>query len=245
MKNLSTRLKLLASLVLVIALGFIVTFKVGKAFQSSQAPKVVAESGSVVNFNEATDFTAPSEQPVVGSLTSPDITSPYLSVNGYTSYFLPQTFIDASTTILSIKSPFLRPTSTIDDVVVFTDDAGRGWTSATTTVDLARLQITGTATTSYFIFCGPSATAGGVLANMNTYNLVSSTAGVRVPTSTVGVIENDNAFGVVSGGTVSKTIVDAARPYFVCIVNPSVADGFTNALNTFDGKGTVRFNLAR
>lgn len=240
-----TRLKFIAALALIVALGIFAGFRFGKAYQSEQPAKVVAESGSVVNFNEAPTASDSQGLPNLGALVDPSYLPSRLCQNDNCTDVENQTFIDASTTILSIHSPFLRVTSSVNDVVIYTDGAGQGWTSATATVDLTRLQITGAATTSYFIYCGPSATAGGVLANMNTYNLVSSTAGVRVSTSSIGLIENNNAFGIVSGGTVAKTIVDAARPYFVCMVDPSVAAGFTNALNTFDGKGTVRVNKTR
>ena len=157
-----------------------------------------------------------------------------------------QSFIDASTTIVSIKSPFLKATTTdSSEVVLFTDDGGQAWTAVTSTVDLASLRITGAATTSYAVACAGSATAGAILPF---YESIVTTTVYAVATSSIGLIENDLSAlqgALIGSGTVSKITLNSAKPWLVCAVDPSIAAGFTNALNTFDGKITARFLNAR
>lgn len=248
--NNETRLKFIAALALIVALGIFAGFRFGKAYQSEQPAKVVAESGSVVNFNEAPTASDSQSVPDLGALTSPDLTYDYLSVNGDVTKHIRQTFADATTTFISIMDPFVAPTGTSGGTVLYTDSSGVNWTGISTTVDYARLKISGAATTSYYINCGASATAVGIDANLNSQtNIVSSTAGTRVPTSTTGIIENNlsqAAGGMSDGGTISKIEIGPAKPWLVCnATGITDATAFTNALNTFDGVGMFRFNITR
>lgn len=187
----------------------------------------------------------------IGAATGPDLPNPHCFA-GSCSKTVVGTFIDASTTIVSIPSPFVRATSTGagQEVVLYTDGSGQAWTSQTTTVELVNLNITGAATTSYRLACGAYTNSAGVLPLTRT--IVSTTpalAGDSIPTSTKGVLENN--VSVAQGaayavGTVGKIMLGSDAPYLVCTVDPVVAAGFTNGNNTFDGKYTVRFRaLAR
>jgi hypothetical protein len=179
----------------------------------------------------------------IGALTGPDISSPYIAVNDDVEYHLKQTFIDASTTIVSIRSPFLRATSSAADVVIQQDSTAFGWTSATSTVDLARLTISGVATTSMTISCGASAGP----ATAPSLVLLSS-GSLATSTGAGGIIENNLTAalgGSVNGGTVAKIALTSAYPYFVCTVTPEVAAGVTNTANTFDGNIMVRISKTR
>lgn len=180
----------------------------------------------------------------LGAVTGPDLPNPN-NVGDLSEQVISQTFKDATTTIISIKSPFLKATTTPNDVVIFTDDAGKKYTSDTTTINFARLNITGSATTSFAVGC--AAYSGPTNNAQFTTGIVTTTA-FAVPTSTLGMIENNLSAangGLVDGGTVAKITLTPANPYLLCTVNESVAGGITNPSNTFDGKGVFRFSHTR
>lgn len=169
----------------------------------------------------------------VGALTSPDITSKYLCVNGDCTYYMTGAMKDASTTVVSFVNPF-----------------GTTATSSIALVDLADLKITGKATSTYTIACGASATAYAD----PTYSIISSGA---VGTSTlpgsivngVAAAYNGNSIGT-GGGSVQRITLTHQYPYFVCKVTTEAGTAayegaFTNAANTFAGKYRVRISQIR
>lgn len=177
---------------------------------------VIAVGAYAVTRGRTSPVKADGVERPVGSLTSPDIQSQYISINGDTQYHIVQTFIDASTTIVSFQNPF--------------------GTSATATVDMARLEITSPATSTFTVSCGASATP---TANPS-YAIISSGA---VNTSTIGMVVNNLTAalgGVADGGTVHIVELTPTYPYFVCNVTANVSAAFTQQTNTFDGKATVR-----
>lgn len=235
------KLKLYGALVLALALGVVGAWKGVEAYQSSNAPKVVAEAGSTVNLYEApvTEAQAPVEDPFLGAVTGPDLPNPSCW-GGSCQRVVVVSAIDASTTIFSVASPFVRPTSTVGDVVLYTDGGGQKWTAQTTTIDLASIQITTAATSSFSFACGASANAVGTLPLSTT--IVSTSA--QIGTSTVGTIENNVTAAqgaLIDSGTVAKVMLGSSKPYLVCIVNANFSSAFTGAGNAFDAKGTFRF----
>ncbi len=243
------------ALLVAIGFGLLAVFGSVKAYQSytTLPPKVVVEG----NYIEAAS--SQQNQPVVqvardegalGATNISDVVSPYICVNNVCTYSIVQTFIDASTTIVSIPDPFLMATSTGDttSVVLKTDDGGQAYTGATTTVDTVRLNITGAATTSYAVACGASAGPVPAQPFASQGTVIVTTTAYAVPTSTIGVIENNvsaSQGAFVTGGTVAKVMLGPGLPYLTCLVNPTAAAGFTNAQNTFDGKATVNFRRTR
>lgn len=240
--------KLLATRIALGLFGLVAFGSSAMAYQSySNPPKVVVEG----NYIEAT--TAP--QPVIQDAQPTDggqklgasgdpsnILGPILCVNNNCTYSVVASFIDASTTILSIADPYLKVTSTPTDVVIYRDDSGLQYTGATTTVDLVRLDVTGAATTTFQVACGAAATPIAAPSP----KIVSSTTAIN--TSTTGVVENNITAAqgaMVDGGTVAKIMLTPATPYLVCNVTPNVSAGFTNTGNTFDGKATVQFKRSK
>jgi hypothetical protein len=208
--------------VALVVVGALAVVTISKAFMGN-AQRVIE---NVEVYNEAADVAqAPQGDQNLGAITSPDFTSLYFSVNGDTRYSIVAPFIDASTTIVSFANPF-------------------GITS-TSTVEMVRLNLTGSATTSLTAICGASANA---YLDNTYFGLVSG----EVPTSTpAGTIENGiaNSYGNVTGGSVQKFLLTPSYPYLVCKATSTSGStyntGITNVGNTFDGKATVRISQTR
>lgn len=218
---------------------------------SSSQPATVIEhiSGNVtINASGAVQTDVPQEQ-TLGAFNPNNIISNHLNVNGDDVYHVVQTFIDASTTIASVPDPFLKATSTLNDVVLQQDSAAFGWTGATATVELAKLSISGPSTSTYKVFCA-SAPNPYVTSSLS-YSIIET--GV-IPTSTIGVVENNLAATLnqgIGGGSTSKIMLTPSLPYLICNIKGTGSDGFfrttyddafTNAANTFDGKLTLRIS---
>lgn len=191
------------------------------------------------------------EEVILGAAPSPDQFPAKVCSNDFCQYTARvNTFNSRSTTIISIPSPFLKATSTGagSEVVIFTNDGGQKFTSATATVDLVRLDITSAATTSYHIACAASANFWGTLPFHNPIVTTSPAVASYIATSSVGVIENNLSQaqgGLAGAGSVAKVTVNSATPYLVCTLNPSESIAITNADETLDGKATVRFTMPR
>lgn len=213
-----------------------------QGFWQMVAEKVAATlAGKVetpVQYEEATQST----DQVLGAITSTDIPSNYLCVNNVCTFSMVQTFTDVSTTIVSIPDPFLVVTSTDPSDVILQTDGTVKYTGASTTIATVRLDITGAATTTFQVFCGPAAS----VAAAPSINLLSSTV---IATSSLGVVENNLTAangGLVDGGTVAKVMLGHKIPYFNCLVTSvSTTPSFTAAGNAFDGKATVIFQRTR
>jgi hypothetical protein len=242
-------LKLKPAHIVIAALGIFAVAGIAQAGSTFSWARAEQWAGKFLADKVSAPVVVQPEEEVLGAVTGPELPNPTCQA-GLCTFNKVGAFIDASTTIVSIPSPFLKVTSTGagSEVIVKSDEGGVNWTAATTTVNMVRLDVTGAATTSYYVHCGASATPAGILANLTLLNIVSSTLDTRVPTSSVGFIENNvsQALGAMSdGGSVSKIMLGSSKPWLVCIVNPTVALGFTNALNTFDGKVTASFNKTR
>lgn len=237
--------------VLAFALVLGVSSYLGVKAYSGDAPQNVAEAGgtiNVVNNAPASQPLGSSEvqnvDPVLGAVTGPNLPNPSCQGNLCT-WVITQDFIDATTTAISIVDPWLKATSTpggsevIVKVVNGGTDAQVSYTGATTSVNLARLEITGAARTTWTAMCGGSISSTTV----PTVELLSSG---EINTNTVGFVENNLLKidgGTVSGGTTSSIMIGAVTPYLNCIFTPFVgATGMTNSTNTFTGKGIFRFN---
>lgn len=189
--------------------------------------------------------------PVLGAVVSADSLPAMVCTNDYCSYTAQvRSFNARSTTIFGVPSPFLKATSTGagSEVVIFTDDGGKKYTSATATVDLVRFDITSAPTTSYHIACAASANFVGTLPFHNPIVTTSPSVASYIATSSIGMIENNLSLaqgGLAGSGSVAKVTVNSALPYIVCTLNPSEAIAITNADETLDGNARVRFNRPR
>jgi hypothetical protein len=213
-KILKSRTALVVGIVSILLLvGVVVQAKI------SFLDKVAQIAGQVLGEKLYGDVDISGEEIQFGALTSPDITSRWMRHNGLMTYVENASFKDMTTTIVSFVNPF--------------------GASATSTVDLAKLTITGGATTTFDIICGASTDASAD----PSYNLIDSD---DIATSSIGVIENNisssytNGYG---GGSVAKIMLTPETPYFVCKARTKAAiyDGaFTEPTNTFDGTYKVR-----
>lgn len=242
----SLTLKYRISLAIAMIIGSGSAFAGVMAYQNyGNAPKVVVEGNYIEagGIAEAPLDAYPVDE-ILGAVSGPALPNPNCQADSCT-YTAVGNFIDASTTILSVAVPFEQVTTSIGDVILRSISTDFGYTAATTTVDLVRLNITGAATTSFRLACGSSDDPTGTIPLVRV--LASTTPELDVdsiPTSTKGIIENNITAaqgGIYSVGAHAKIMLDKGQPYFVCIVDPLFAAGFTNADNTFAGQYTVRF----
>jgi len=240
-----TKIKLYASIGVLLLVGTVAIGYGVKAYTDSNNPKVVVE-GDYIEAQAVPELTPVEEN--LGSVTSPLMMGNQICANGDCIYHLQQTFQDATTTIVSIATPFLMATTTAGDVVV-TPTAelvgGMGQTGATSTVELVRLTQTGVATSTYTVDCGASATNGANGPGTQAYAIISSDA---VATSTKAVIENNisSSYGAqYGGGSVAKIMLGPKYPYLVCKVTSVYTGAFTETTNTFDGVATIRISRQR
>jgi hypothetical protein len=156
-------------------------------------------------------------QESLGALTSPVISSKYLSVGGVTTYYLTGNLMDASTTLVSIKNPF--------------------GTAATATIDMMKFVVTGPATSSATLTCGANPSENGT----NAYTLLT---GVLATSTTVYMENNLTAAlgGSADAGSVAKIALNATNPYLVCKIAAlgGVTTPYTRAGNTFAGTYTIK-----
>jgi len=197
------------------------------AYQNDNiAPQNVFESGSNVTINQ--DAAVPPSDEVLGGV-NPDIPYDFLVVNNDMTKYISGSFINASTTIVSVLNPF--------------------GTTSTSTISFMQLIETGVATSTYSIACGAATTAYAT----PTYNIIES--GSIATSTSFGTIENNltaalngNSVGV-TGGTAAKISLTPTYPYLVCkvtIVPATLYTGaFTEVTNTFDGKFEFRANRLR
>lgn len=237
-KKLKMQYKIVLGLLVVVA---IVGVGLGvKAYVSNEAPKYVVEGNMVVN--EAPAVIEPDEE-MFGALSSPDITSRYLSVNGDIVFHITGELKDASTTIVSIENPFRKATSSASDVVFpNSTNSGIGSTGATSTVEFMRIDIGTAATSTFTVACGANSVNFGSAA----YNILSSDS---ISTSSIGTLINNVSstynLGMGDNTSVAKIMLTPTFPYLTCVVTTSYEGAFTEATNTFDGKFTARITKQR
>lgn len=162
--------------------------------------------------------------------------------NGEVVYHLSASFIDASTTIVSIVDPFLMATTSMGDVVI-SGTYPNGYTGASSTVEMIRLSVLGVSTSSFAVGCAAAPTAYAT--SSASYDILISGP---VATSSRATIENNvtAALGAsVNGGTVAKIMIGPSFPYLICKVWEPWAGslgGFTGTTNTFDGTFVARIS---
>ena len=227
-----------------------------EAFSSKTSPVNVVEHADTVVVNQAPEVAeVPVPEAILGALTSPDITSPYLCVNGDCTFHLVQTNQSATSTIFAFTNPFLSATTTAGDVVV-TPTAelvnGIGQTGTTSTVEMIRIYVTTAATTTYSVMCASAATpyATSSLSQniLETGIAVTSTPVIESgfynpPNSGVGVVLSAPWYSTAST-TFPKIMLTPAQPYLICKVNPAANSAFVDNPN-FVAKALVRVSRLR
>ena len=175
-------------------------------------------------------------------------------------------FLNNSTTIVSIPNPFLKVTSTRNEVVLQQDSDAFGWAGATSTVDLVRLQVenTGSVTGNMDYYCGAGPNTGtttlsrmiimdvrgttgtpylesGITSSTAEYNGFEGTQGAVpfYPSFYNNTLPARNA----ASTTVEKILLTPINPYLVCTIK--AIDGVSTTDNRFEGKFTVRINRQR
>lgn len=150
-------LKLSPAVMVAIVFGVLAVFGVAKAFQSySSAPKIVVEGNQIYHEAASRDVEHQEPEEVLGA-ANPNLVSNYFCVNNVCEYDLVGTIsgANATTTLYSFPNPFLIPTSSAGGgVVLKTDDSGVGYTGNTSTVDMARITLTGGSASKFTATCG-------------------------------------------------------------------------------------------
>ena len=215
------------------------------AFSSNTPPTTVIENAGGVTINNPVQ---PVEDQSLGAVVSADSMPAMVCTADECVYTATGSFADATTTILAFSDPFVKATSTSADVVLKgTTENGYGYTGATSTVDMVRLDITGVATSTFSVDCGAADKDGSTGASTPDVELLS-TATNSIATSSKGILENNltaTLGGIVDAGTIVKVTLNPNYPYFTCIVTSLYAGAFTEATNTFDGKWSVRVSKTR
>ncbi len=240
------RLSLYGMIALALALGVGGAWEGIKAYSASKTvSKTVIVQGDYIEASNPVEQ-APVLEPEFGAVSGPALPNPNCT-NDFCTAIVQASFADSTSTIFAIASPFLKATSTgAGSEVIVKYEGGVGYTSQTTTVDLVHLEITGPATSSFKLACGAYTRNTGVTLPL-TRTIVSTTpalAGDSIPTSTVGMIENDVSVAegaVYAGGTTRKMMLGSDAPFLVCVVNAVDSSAFTNGDNTFTGKIVARF----
>ena len=234
------------------ALGLVMLLAVGliavKAYEnySLSQPASVIEHAENVTINQA--VAPPVQEESLGAISDATNLPRMMCTGGECTATFSGDLADATTTILWFASPFTRATSTASDVVIDgTTNNGYGLTAATSTVDMVRVEVTTTATSTYSVDCGSAAYNGRNGASTPSVELLS-TATNSIATSSTGVLENNLTAalgGLVDGSTVEKITLNQQYPYFTCLVTSLYTGAFTEVTNTFDGQYTVTIRNAR
>ncbi len=218
---------------LLLAVGFGV-----HAFSSSDkvTPTTVFENANNVTINNPAQPVV--EEPALGASSAAGTQESMVCHAGDCIWSAAIPFTDSTTTIFAIKNPFYAATTTAEDVILDQQTTGFGFTGATSTVEMIRLNITAVATTTYRLACS-SAITYYATSTASIPLLVSS----EIATSTgVGMIENNltaaNSGGI-TGGSVPKIALTPTQPYFLCKVfnasgNTTYDGAFTDIGHTFD-----------
>lgn len=234
-------------MVMFLAVGLIAV----KAYTNygNNQPASVIENAENVTINQAvTPSETPPAQESLGAISDATNLPRMMCTGGECTATFSGDLKDATTTIVSFASPFMRATSTASDVVIDgTTNNGYGLTAATSTVDLVRLEVTTAATSTYSVDCGAADKNGATGASTPDVELLS-TATNSIATSSTGVLENNLTAalgGMVDGSTVEKITLNGNYPYFTCLITSVYTGAFTEATNAFDGQYTVTIHNAR
>jgi hypothetical protein len=221
---------------------------------SDSQPVIINEAGGIINYNEAPtapimdEVTYSASEEMLGASSVNSSVQPMEDNNGDVVYHLNQNLIHSTTTIFSIPDPFLTVTSTAGGgVVVMTNGATPPlqWTGATSTVDFARIYITGVATTSYKIYCGAAA-------NPTATPTIWFMESGEFATSSKGIVESDliaiGGADITGSSTPHKILLTPTLPYFTCIAvqsNAVLGHAIFQATATLEGKLYIRVSRSR
>lgn len=243
------KLKLPSTKVLVgvIAAALLLGAGVVKASYSFNWADVKHEVAQIIAAKVEAPVMGVESEPTFGAVSTLTNAGPEYCVGTYCRYTVSGSFVDASTTIVSVASPYRKATST-SEVVIFTDDTGTKFTSATTSIEDFMFTIPNStvATTTFGIKCGP-ATARGTAP---TIVMVSTTS--NIATSSPGVFKMG---AYVAQGNIADVASNTPRgylsgtyPYFNCtLVSSATVDtgAFTGTGNQFDGRFMLELEIVK
>lgn len=146
----------------------------------------------------------------------------YFAIGSLKRYYIEGTLADATTTLIAL------------DI------------TATGTIDLLRLDVTGPATSTYTVTCGTSSSAYGT----PSATLISSAS---IVTSSLAILENavnypsgqiatSTSAGYVAAGTFGKLGVESDE-YLLCKVTTAYDGAFTEVTNTFAGTYLLTYTV--
>lgn len=213
---------IIASAIALLLITGVITLEVVKA-DSGFWDKVANIAGQIIGNSMVDQIDQDKQFGATGDTNFTNIVvAGYSDLGGSKTSVSAGSFADATTTIVSIANPF--------------------GITATSTVELARLNITTGATSTASIACGGATTAYAA----PTYDLITTSAN-SIATGTIGVIENGIAAAVngnsmgVGGGAIQKITLTPNYPYFTCRVTSVYTGAFTEVTNAFAGNYEVKF----
>ena len=241
-----------------IIIGLVAVLLLGGLFASAQSASfrdiVAQKAGEVLGmklFNEMEgDF---SEDVELGGSVFP---SKWTQQGNLVTVVESGSFVDASTTILSVVNPFGNASTTGADSYQWAFD--EGGTDATSTIVGVLLEVTGVATSSFDLICGPATSRFAI----PSYEMVDAN---DIPSSTKWIITNNatssvtmtNYEGILGTGDVSKAFLTPNYEYFNCYATGTVGgtnswldgtapdgnyrNGIVGANNTFEGSYSIIF----
>jgi hypothetical protein len=178
--------------------------------------KNINVAGDYINYEAAVQ-----ESEQFGAVSGPDYTWDYQVFNGLTTYVKTGGFAKGTTTLACIKNPF----------------------NATSTVDLATVNITGKANNTFALVIGTSTGAIGLTTSTVPNGILSATI---TGTTTGQTINNINyaVAGTYAGGSVARLVVGWNE--YVCIVAGDSTTGsatttLSSTTDTFRGDYRIRF----
>lgn len=253
-------LKLSVSVIGIVAILSLGLWKWSSAqsFELAQTPTVLVQGD--YNYYAAPVAPAPVEAPVIretlGALPSGDYLPDRLCQSDDCTYSITGSYINASTTIVSVLNPFRAVTSSRSDVVVESVVSGVfGFTAPTTTVELVRLYTTnaGTSTASYSVACAsaPNAYTTSTVSHriLESSTLVTSTymieSGMYNKAEYNAYNNSIPSWYTNTSSTYDKILLTPANPYLICKVFGADTAGMTNPSNVFDGEYLVRLSRMR
>lgn len=182
----------------------------------------------------------PANDEELGSVVSPLLPGPSFGVGKDMQFSVTAPLTDATST-WAFASPFLAATTTASDVVVEQTTAAFGYTVATTTVELVRINFTSSTPSAFNVGCGSSASK--FTTTTNSYAILTSDAvAAALGNFTVENGLTTTAGAKIGGGAVTKIVVGPSHPYIVCRISTAVDAEWSGADGVSPGDIAIRFS---
>lgn len=221
--------------------------------ESSNQPATIIEKAESVVINQAVPPAVEREalEAKMGAGSGPTSPWSYQCINGTVcTYYLTMSFIDASTTIAVFEDPFLTATSSYTpETPLLAGDTNIGQVGATSTIEMAEVNITGISTSTFNLTCQMAtgrydATTTPILITLEDSKITTSTIGVVRSGMTSSTNPGMGSLVLENSSMRTQVMFTPQKPYFVCSVKAVNANndigGILGNSNTFDGAVTIK-----